>query len=95
MCSSCESNFQTARSMLNDRRGGGGRLINKSAPFIGVAVIAGGQIRNANYKGYKGLIRWFYINTLLRDNRLTSRGTRALFINTSAARRRDVSSHDT
>lgn len=80
--------------MLNDRREGGGRLINKSAPFIGVAVIAGGQIRNANYKGCKGLIRWFYINTLLRDNCLTSRGTRALFINTSAARRRGVSSHD-
>lgn len=36
--------------MLNDSRGGGGRLINKSAPFIGVVVIAVGQIRIANYK---------------------------------------------
>jgi len=36
--------------MLNDRRGGGERLINKSAPFITVAVIAVGQIRSANYK---------------------------------------------
>jgi len=50
--------------MLNDRHGGGRRLINKSAPFIGVAIIAMRQIRNANYKDVRDSFVGF---TLIRS----------------------------